>query len=104
MGFTNISFPRVSQWESFDEVPADAFATDMFERMHLRGDVATRRYLNYAANAFSQMQRIAAAAENNEPVIIVEDDLILATPSIPRARALLAFGWRAPPSTRCRTP
>ena len=39
---------------------------DMFQRMKWRGDVGDREgFLRYAANALSQLQRIAAAAAGN---------------------------------------
>ncbi len=79
MGFRNVTFPATMKWSemSVEQMTADGIlSTSLFRRMEERNDTNREGYIKYAANALSQIRRIRAAAAANEPVIIMEDDLM----------------------------
>ena len=79
IGFRNVTFPATTKWTDMDveQMIADGIlSTSLFPRMEERNDTNREGYIKYAANAVSQIRRIRAAAAANEPVIIMEDDLM----------------------------
>ena len=79
IGFRNVTIAQTIKWTDMDveRMCADGvLSPSLFRRMQRQDDTDETGYLKYAANALSQIQRIRAAADAGEPVIIMEDDLM----------------------------
>jgi hypothetical protein len=80
VGFRNVSFPETLKWSDINieqMTVRGVLSTSFLRRLQRRNDTNFVGYLRYAANAVSQVQRIRAAAAAKEPIIIMEDDLML---------------------------
>jgi hypothetical protein len=80
VGFRNVSFPETMNWSDINieqMTVRGALSTSFFRRIQRQNDTNFVGYLRYTANAVSQVQRISAAAAAKEPIIIMEDDLML---------------------------
>jgi hypothetical protein len=80
VGFRNVSFPETIKWSDINieqMTVRGVLSTSFFRRIQRRNDTNFVGYLRYTANAVSQVQRIRAAAAAKEPIIIMEDDLML---------------------------
>jgi hypothetical protein len=80
VGFRNVSFPETMKWSDINieqMTVRGVLSTSFVRRIQRRNDTNFVGYLRYAANAVSQVQRIRAAAAAKEPIIIMEDDLML---------------------------
>jgi hypothetical protein len=87
IGFTNVSFPSAIPWSEVDEekmVSEGMLAYSLFYRFRNINDTAStpeKKYeKKYAAHALTTILRIRAAAAANEPVIIMDDDLMATAP------------------------
>jgi len=79
IGFRNVTFAPTIKWKDMDlnHLLADGLLSgSLFHQMETQNDTNQEGYIKYAANALSQIQRIKAAAAADEPVIIMEDDLM----------------------------
>jgi len=96
IGFRNVTFPPTLKWSDINLqqlTEEGIFSSAFMRRMQQRGDTNPTGYARYAANALSQILRIRDAAAANEPVIIMEDDLMSAgTLPLVRDRLSSALG------------
>ena len=80
VGFSNVSFPQVLAWSDIEEerlVSEGMLSRFLFSRLrHSRGGTGEVGLKKYVANALTQILSVRAAAAANEPVIILEDDLM----------------------------
>jgi len=81
IGFRNVTFPSTLKWSDINlqqMTEEGLFSRAFVQRMQQRDDTNTAGYARYAANTLSQILRVRDAAAANEPVIIMEDDLMSA--------------------------
>ena len=82
LGFTNVTFPQTVKWTEVREtwgvmVDRGVLSPSLMARMKDVHDTEGTGYERYAANALTQIQMIQMAAAAGEPIMILEDDLMV---------------------------
>ena len=82
LGFTNVTFPQIVKWTEVREtwgvmVDRGVLSPSLMARMKDVHDTEGTGYERYAANALTQIQMIRMAAAADEPIMILEDDLMV---------------------------
>lgn len=82
LGFTNVTFPQTVKWTEVREtwgvmIDRGVLSPSLMARMKDVHDTQGTGYERYAANALTQIQMIQMAAAAGEPIMVLEDDLMV---------------------------